>query len=265
MIKISIIIAYYKAIENLKIILKAFNIQSCKDFEIIIAEDDNNQQTLDFIEKVKTDLKFQLIHLQQPKDEGFKKLAMLNRAIKISNSEKIVFIDGDCIPHKHFVKQYNKSINENTFCIGRAVMFDKKISNKIINSGSLKHLKFFKYLFSKSKKIKEGIYFPYFKLSFKTRGIVGRNWGCYKKILLDLNGFDEDYKFAGIGEDRDIEWRLKSYNAKGISVKNKAIVYHLFHERWYSSEKERENFKLMKTKIEKNNYKCLNGIEKIDN
>ncbi len=46
--KVSLVIAYYKNITALKIILKALENQSQKDFEIIIAEDDNNTITNDF-------------------------------------------------------------------------------------------------------------------------------------------------------------------------------------------------------------------------
>ena len=30
-----------------------------------------------------------------------------------------------------------------------------------------------------------------------------------KKYLMDLNRFDEDYIKPGVGEDTDIEWRIK--------------------------------------------------------
>ena len=49
--------------------------------------------------------------------------------------------------------------------------------------------------------MKEAIYNPWFPMAYKTRGLSGRNWGIYKKHLLDINGFDEDYINAGVGED----------------------------------------------------------------
>ena len=41
--KITIIISYYKALTNLKLILKALNNQSNNNFEVIISEDDQNE------------------------------------------------------------------------------------------------------------------------------------------------------------------------------------------------------------------------------
>ena len=81
--------------------------------------------------------------------------------------------------------------------------------------------------------------------------------------MLDINGFDTDYIYAGVGEDTDIEWRLKAIGLKAKSMKNKSIVYHLYHPRGYSEEKVRFNFELMYKKQKENNVQCLNGIKNI--
>ena len=47
--KLTIIISYYKNLNNLKLILKALNNQSVNNFEAIISEDDNNDETIDFV------------------------------------------------------------------------------------------------------------------------------------------------------------------------------------------------------------------------
>lgn len=261
--KLTVIISYYKSLDNLKIILQALENQSCLDFEVIVSEDDNNIQTLNYIKSIKSSFKFAILHLNQTHDEGFKKAVMLNRSIVNSKSEKIAFIDGDCVPHKYFVKQYIDSIDSKSFCVGRSVVLDKKTTEILKATQNLKLLNFFKLLFSKTSELKNGIYFPYFQLSLKTKGLLGRNWGCHRKNLLDINGFDEDYKYAGISEDTDVEWRLISNGIYPKSVKNKAIVYHLYHSRWYSDENERTNYKLMEQKIVQNQIKCNNGIAKL--
>ena len=261
--KLTIVVSYYKALENLKLILEALNNQSCSDFEVIISEDDNSKELIQFLENEHANFKFPIKHINQKVDDGFRKNEMLNRAILTSSTEKIAFIDGDCVPHKHFAKQYIKEINKGCVCVGRAVLLDEKITESIKKDCSFNRLKFGSLIFSKTEKKKEGVYFPIFSLSHKLRGLVGRNWGCCRQDLIDVNGFDEDYVFAGVGEDVDVEWRLIKNGLTKKSVKNKAIVYHLYHKRWYQTEKERENFKMMQTKISENHCKCLNGIEKL--
>lgn len=263
--ELTIIISYYKALDNLQLILKSLNRQSSMSFEVIISEDDNNQETIEYLEKVKTNFNFQIKHLNQATDDGFRKNAMLNKAITHSNAEKIAFIDGDCIPHRHFVKQYILNIDSRSFCVGRSVMLDEKTTLSIKKNQSLEELNYFALLFSKSTKIKEGLYFPLLSLTFKSKGLVGRNWGCGKTALIEINGFDEDYVQAGVGEDVDIEWRLLAHGLSRKSIKNKAIVYHLYHHRWYTADNEIYNYSLMRKKIDANHITCLNGIKTIDN
>ncbi len=260
---ITVIISYYKALENLKIILLALNNQSSNNFDVIISEDDSNNETVNFIEQNRRNYRFNITHLYQDNDDGFKKNVMLNKCILQSRNDFLVFIDGDCVPHKHFIKEYSKIAEKSYFFSGRAVLLDKKITEYTKQNQTLKKLNFFSILFSKSKKKKDGIYFPYFQLSVKTKGIVGRNWGVHKQHLIDVNGFDTDYVFAGVGEDVDIEWRLLANGVIRKSIKNRAIVYHLFHDKVYSEVKVKENYEIFYKKQKMNNVKCLKGIENI--
>ncbi|MDD3738415.1 MAG: glycosyltransferase [Lentimicrobiaceae bacterium] len=263
---LTVIVSYYKAIDNLKLILKALNLQSCKDFEVIISEDDFNEETINFISQNRSNCNFPIVHVYQDFDKGFRKNEMLNKSVIKAKNEKIAFIDGDCIPHKHFVKSYIKHIEPNSICEGRAVMLDEKTTKYTLENQTLKRLNFKSLMCTSSKAVKEGIYFPCFPLTIAKggRGIVGRNWGVTKSSLLAVNGFDMDYVHAGVGEDVDIEWRLKKNGAKTISVKNKAIVYHLFHKKVYSEDNVANNYKLMAQKQESNKIFCVNGINKVD-
>lgn len=263
--ELTLIISYYKALDKLKLILKALNQQSTRNFEVIISEDDNNFETIDFILKCKDMYAFKITHIYQPKDDGFRKNEMLNKAIINSNTDKLVFIDGDCIPHKYFIINYINSFKEGFILDGRAVMLDEKTTHYVLETLSLKRLNLFYLLFTNSSLLKNGIYSPFISLSFKKsgRGLVGRNWGIYKKHLIDVNGFDMDYVHAGVGEDVDIEWRLKAIGIKTILMKNKSIVYHLFHKRGSYDKMFKHNYELLNNKKKLNNVYCLNGIDKI--
>jgi GT2 family glycosyltransferase len=80
---------------------------------------------------------------------------------------------------------------------------------------------------------------------------------------MEVNGFDMDYVHAGVGEDVDVEWRLKANGIKTKSMKNISIVYHIDHPKGYSEEMVKFNFKLMNEKQKENNIRCLNGLENI--
>jgi GT2 family glycosyltransferase len=259
----SLIISYYQNIPNLRLILEGLNSQSNSNFEVIIAEDDANEETISFVQDMRTVYSYDIKHVFQSEDDGFRKNKMLNKAILVANHELILFIDGDCIPHKHFIKNYLKANANNAILSGRRVMLGEGISNKMRLSGALEDLNFSSLLFSSTEKIKEGIYFPWFKLSFKKRGLLGCNWGVLKSNLLIVNGFDEDYTSPGVGEDVDIEWRLKAQGLKTISMKNKAIVYHLYHKRSYGEDKVAENYAKLGQKQKTDQIVCLNGLKKL--
>ncbi len=257
--KISLIIAFYKNIPALSLILRALDGQSYRNFEVVVAEDDNNPRTVAFLEAEKHKHAFGIKHLFQAADRGFRKNEMLNRAIRQANGDLVVFLDGDTIPHKHFLKTYAKRTTENTALFGRRVMLDRQLTEKLTETKELSLLKTRNLLFSGAKRIRYSLYLP-FITSFRETGIWGCNWAIFKKHLFAVNGFDEDYQKAGYGEDVDIEWRLKKHGIQLRSVRYGAIVYHLYHERNYSDADLRHNFKLLESKKTAGKVFCDNGL-----
>lgn len=260
---VSLVVSYYKNIPNLELILQGLSKQSVKNFEVIIAEDDANIETKIYLNSIKTKYLFPIIHLHQNEDLGFRKNKMLNKAIHKAQYNLMVFIDGDCIPHRHFIKNYLKVNAKNAILSGRRIMLSEKISQAMWSAKKLVNLNFINLLISGSQKNKEGFYFPWFKLSLKKRGLLGCNWGVLKSNLETVNGFDEDYTSPGVGEDVDIEWRLKAHGLEMKSMKNKAIVYHLYHKRSYTEDKVAENYQKMALKKEKDQITCLKGLRKL--
>jgi cellulose synthase/poly-beta-1,6-N-acetylglucosamine synthase-like glycosyltransferase len=262
---VSVIIAFYKNIDALHLILKALDRQSENNFEVIIAEDDNDNDTLQFVDSIKTKFFYEITHLRQEADNGFRKNEMLNKSIRESKGDMIVFLDGDSIPHKHLIKEYVKNAKEGVALFGRRVMLSIELTQKLYMTKDLRYLTFLNIIRTKSKRIKYAIYLPFVK-TYRDKGIWGCNWGIMKKHLMEVNGFDEDYIRAGVGEDVDIEWRLKLMNIKLLSIRYGAIVYHLHHDENYSVDDINYNLQLFEDKRKKSKYFCSNGLnaEKID-
>ena len=101
--KASLIIAIYNNILFLKAVLDSLQLQTEKDFEIIIAEDGENHAVKEFVETYNFVQPWQ--HLTQ-KDEGWRKNQAMNMAIRAAKTDWLIFIDGDCIPHPRFIEMH---------------------------------------------------------------------------------------------------------------------------------------------------------------
>ncbi len=257
---ITLIISFYKRFDFLDLILKSLDVQSYKNFEVIIAEDNNDPQTVEFIKEARIIHSYNIQHVSQ-EDIGFRKTRILNSAVKAVKGDQIVFIDGDCVLHKHFMKEYAKAITDDHFCYGRRVYLSEKHTEILLKSASIqKSNTFFAFLYG-GKSIGAGLYLP-FKINKdkQHRRIFGCNWAVMKKNVLAVNGFDEDYDRAGVGEDFDIDWRLKKLGLKVRSMKSKAIVYHLFHKPNYNNADTEHVEKLMAAKKLIGKLYCINGL-----
>jgi cellulose synthase/poly-beta-1,6-N-acetylglucosamine synthase-like glycosyltransferase len=262
-VKISLIISVYKSINFLDLVLQSVGLQSYNNFEVIIAEDNDSDKMKEFINEQRKKYSFSIQHVSHP-DVGVRKCKILNDAIKISQGQFLVFIDGDCILHKNFLREYAKYQKLNYCLYGRRVMLDEDITNILLETKDISQLSLLKLFRTNSSHLEEGIYLPWFRLNLRAKNVAikGCNFGISKEDMYKINGFDEDYKNLTIGEDDDIKWRLKEAGIKFKSLRNKAVQYHLFHKRKDRSDIYEENFKLYQKKKSKNQYFCDNGLVK---
>ena len=268
---VSVIIAIYEDIEALELILDSLLNQTYEsDYEIIVAEDGEDEAVQKYIQSLKYN---HIIHTRQ-KDEGWRKNKSLNNAIKHSNGELLIFLDGDCIPYSDLIENYVLQAEDKTVLCGRRVELGPKYSKRIRNreqSASQLENHYIKHLFSlindKARHCEEGIKLNdfFFRLRYRNKEshISGCNFALNREDLYSINGFNEDYHWPSVGEDTDIEYRLEKYGCKMKPTRNKTNIYHLYHEMTYS----RENNKLAMQYFEKvkkqEKIKCKNGLEKL--
>ena len=272
----TLVISVYDKCRELELILHALTVQnySMSDIEIIIAEDGTNDKIADLIKHWQVNGKLNINHISQ-EDKGFRKNKILNKAIKTSASDYMIFIDGDCIPHPEFITAHISSIDVNAVLCGRRVNLTKKSSSDItkekIESLDYSKTKFSNVLFSALNRDKpefsynaeEGFIIKSDairkKMINKDEHILGCNFSTHKSMLVMINGFDENYEGPGLGEDSDIEFRLRLKDAKFKSVRNLAVVYHMYHPKTIEQPLNMEYFNKVKSE---GNFFCKNGLIK---
>jgi len=104
-LKASVIISTYNQPEWLNLVLHSYTLQSEANFEIIIADDGSDHNTASVIDDFKAKNNKIIKHVWQ-KDNGFQKTKILNKAILESESDYLIFTDGDCIARKDFVETH---------------------------------------------------------------------------------------------------------------------------------------------------------------
>jgi len=272
--KVSVIVPTYKDIGALKLILNAFKYQTYTNFEIVIAEDDNAEET----KKIVTffDKFFEIKHFFQ-EDMGNRKPRAVNNAIKISSGEYIIFIDGDTIPYSTFIENHVKLSSPNVGLCGRRVNLGDKVSEDLrkhkITALELEKnfLKKYRYLHNDNiRHYEQGFELNPSSILYKlisklntNANIVASNFSCYKKALIEVNGIDEGLPFAPSRDDYDLQWRLENIGIEMKISKYCANLFHLNHKRSDRTNEDLENRKLIEIKKINNEYIAKNGILKL--
>jgi len=266
--RVTVIISVYKDTQSLGLILKSLTNQSLAPFEIVVSEDGDSKEMKSFLEQYPN-----IKHVFQ-KDNGWQKNRALNNAIKNASGEYLVFLDGDVIPYRNFVKEHIESSEPKKVLMGKRIEIGKYISwllrKGYLSSATLEKLFIpllpFIVLDKGSRHIEDGLVLEKGnrfgdKIRAKKRKmIVGCNFSCFKSDLERINGFDEEYTKPSVGEDIDLMWRFEHFGVEIKSVRNLANIFHLWHPRRWNMSTVEENNLILKKKQQNREYVCLKGL-----
>lgn len=267
---LTLVVPVYNAARYLELVLTALQRQSMTDFEVIVADDGSGLEIRELIDQTKNRVPFPIQHLWH-EDIGFQKNAILNKAINASQTDYLVFIDGDCIPHHKFLFDHWSHHRENTLLCGRRVNLSKRMSEQLtvddIASGHYEKLTWKLILdgmLRRSSYLENAIRIENKKLrrlfNRNRASIVGSNFSIHKHLLEQINGFNEDYTMYGLGEDSEIAFRLQLLGVKLVSLRYLALLFHLYHPQKEVSE---ENKRIYEQVVQARNPICPNGLRKL--
>src|SRR5262245_62023183 len=98
--RVSLVIASYNTRKMLELTLAACARQSHRDFEVIVADDGSQENYTPLLQRAASWFAHGIQHVKH-EDQGFRKTRILNRAVHVSRFDSLVFIDNDCLPHRH--------------------------------------------------------------------------------------------------------------------------------------------------------------------
>jgi len=239
--RVSIIIAIYKDLEALQLIIDSLKRQSYTNFEVIVAEDNNSQDISGYIKSITG---MDILHTSQ-EDIAIRKSRSQNNAILTSTGEYLIFIDGDCVLYRDFINSHVYLSDKDTVLAGRRVnlgpVMSRLIRKRLVNAALLE--KFYFVLLpllwiDRASHATQGIFirpsgwlYKKFILNRKkTRtNILGCNFSCFRDDFIKINGFDESYGETAVPDDTDIQWRFEAAGLRIKSCKLAANEFHLYH------------------------------------
>ncbi|MDH3342724.1 MAG: glycosyltransferase [Gammaproteobacteria bacterium] len=240
--RVSVIAAFYKDIVALKLIIDALRQQDYDDFELVVAEDNNDPKITDFLNSVTG---IDIVHTTQD-DIGIRKARSQNNAIIASTGEYLIFIDADCIPYRSFISSHAMLAKKGEVLSGRRVNLGPRISS-FLRKHFLKSttIERFFLLFAPilildgATHMVQGLFFKpdsfiYRNIISKRKksntNLLGCNFSCFKEDMLTIDGFDEYYLGEScLSDDTDLEWRFKACGFKLKPCKMSANIFHLYH------------------------------------
>ncbi|MBC7643268.1 MAG: glycosyltransferase family 2 protein [Flavobacterium sp.] len=240
--KVSIIISTYNAVEWLRKVLLGYSIQTEQDFEIVIADDGSGLETRTLIGDFQQKFRHPIVHVWH-EDNGFQKTIIINKAILKTNSEYLIFTDGDCIPRKDFVAVHLQKKEKGYFLSGGYFKLPMALSELIAENDIINNYCFnFKWLQSNGLKAT----FKVIKLTHSKmiadfmnwitptkKSWNGHNSSGYKADIIAINGFNHDMQYGGL--DRELGERLFNLGMLSKQIRYSAICLHLDHKRGYAT------------------------------
>jgi glycosyltransferase involved in cell wall biosynthesis len=255
----SVIFTTYNHPKWLEKTLWGFSVQTCRDFEIIVADDGSDDATREVIERLQPEIDIPIRHLWQP-DEGFQKCRILNKAIVASAGEYLIFTDGDCIPHPDFVKNHVELAAPNTLLSGGYFKLPLAVSQSIsrqdiVEGRATRPSWLLKHGVPFTPKLAKLASSPFWGGLLDSITPTRATWNghsasTWKSLVIETNGFDERMQYGG--QDREFGERLVNMGVRTRQVRYRCSCAHLDHGRGYASRESIDRNRAIRKNTRKN-------------
>jgi glycosyltransferase involved in cell wall biosynthesis len=225
---VSVILATFEQPNALAFALLGYARQSFRDFELVVADDGSGPETKEVVEEARRRGAFPLKHVWQ-ENKGFRRARITNEGARAAEGRILLVSDGDCVPHRDFVKAHAEACAPGAFCAGGYVRLDAErslaLTRENVAAGAYEaactpaELRRFRWTHWRNR----------WALLFghpRKPKVYGCNLSVDRSAFEAVNGFDEN--FDGFGkEDSDLRNRLRASGARPVSLWGKAWVYHV--------------------------------------
>lgn len=238
-----LVIATYNSPRALSLCLASVARQDRRPESIAIADDGSGPETRALVEAFAAASPVPVRHVWH-EDDGFRKAAILNRAIATSEAEVLIFIDGDVMIHPGFVARHLELARPDAWASGSLIRLDAPAtaavteadvtSGRVFDRRWLGEMRAFDRVgtWLKAMPFPRPIMAALDVLSPVQRAWCGANASAARAAILKVNGFDETMRWGG--GDKDLGVRLTNAGIRGRHLRFTAPLVHLDHPRGYA-------------------------------
>lgn len=238
---IGIIISAYNNPAWLNKALYGYTRQSVMADEVIVADDGSTIETREIVDLYRDRLPIR--HVWQ-EDKGFRKATILNKAVKESTADYLIFTDQDCVPRGDFVATHRALAEEGRYLSGGCFKLSRRVSGLLteedIASGRAFGTEWLRrqgqpWTYKMMKLVRNALFARVMNVvTPRAPTFNGCNSSCWRKDAIAVNGYDERMRYGG--QDREFGLRLQNNGIRPRQIAYSAIVLHLDHDRPYKNE-----------------------------
>jgi glycosyltransferase involved in cell wall biosynthesis len=234
---LSLVVSTYEAPDSLEAVLRALADQSDERFDVVVADDGSGPATGEVVNRARVTFGERLVHAWQP-DEGFRVARARNLGALHAPGDFLVFLDGDCVPRRHFVRATRACALEGWFIVGRRFELREALTQRV----QRKRLPIQRWSILRWRRYADGDFANLGYLTPRDRRKVGRESvpefvphnnaycciGVSRTDFAAVNGYEMRYEGWG-EEDVDLAVRLRNLGLRAGHAGPQATVFHLWH------------------------------------
>lgn len=265
--KTAVIVTTYNRPDALDAVLTAYQAQSTRAFEIIVADDGSTDETRRVVDDFRRQTDIPVRHVWH-EDQGFRAAAIRNRALAATQADYVVFSDGDCVPAPDFVAHHQNLAERGCFVAGNRILLSSGFTQRALAAKLPLHT------FSSAAWLRAWLrsdvnrLLPLLRIGDgawrkaapqRWEGVKTCNLAVWRDDLARINGLDEAYAGWGL-EDSDLALRLLHAGVKHKSGRFATPVFHLWHAENDRSRLE-ENRRRLDAILQSDRVRAEHGLD----
>jgi glycosyltransferase involved in cell wall biosynthesis len=211
----------------LDLVLEGLSRQTVAAHELLIADDGSDAQTLAVIEKWRPHFRGRVERFWFP-HEFYRRSVAQNAAVRAATGEYLIFLDGDCVPHRRFIADHLRHAERGAFVQGRRGGIRARQVRQLTGS-RIRPVRLFLrgQLYGLSRSVRR----PWAQVTVSPDCFIqGSNFAVWRDDFFRVNGYDETI-VGHVYADTEFAARLSNAGLRCKKVVGQLIVFHLDHPR----------------------------------